>query len=151
MNVINTTEKQIPPGGIKNMVGGDEEKVSFDSQHVKTTDGGREVEMVDNNRRLPLTGPDGPGGPGGSDGSDGPDGPDGPDGLDGPDGPDGPDGREAERMTLTKIDDMWLTEDQLPMKMRSKTGDDEAKIMRGSPGMVDSRYHWPNRILYYHL
>ena len=54
-------------------------------------------------------------------------------------------------MTLTKIDDMWLTEDQLPMKMRSKTGGEEAKIMRGSPGMLDSRYHWPNRILYYHL
>merc|ERR1711970_1527052 len=102
MNVINTTENQIPPAGIRNMVGGDEEKGSFDSQHVKPTDGGREVEMVDNNRRLPLTGPGGPGGSGGPAGSG---------------GPGGPDGREeAERMTLTKIDDMWLTEDQLPMK-----------------------------------
>merc|ERR1719222_1288735 len=134
MNVINTTEKQIPPAGIRNMVGGDEEKVSFDSQHVETTDGGGEVKMVDNNRRLPLTGPGGPGGSGETG------------------GPGGPDGREeAERMTLTKIDDMWLTEDQLPKKMRSKTGDEEGKIMRGSPGMLDSRYHWPNRILYYHL
>ena len=47
---------------------------------------------------------------------------------------------------------MWLSEDQLPMKMRKKGGaGEEAEIMRGSPGKVNTRYHWPNKILYYHL
>jgi len=63
----------------------------------------------------------------------------------------------AGMMTLIKIDDEWLTEDQLPITMRNitGTGDEEDKIYqkinRGSPAKVNRRYHWPNRILYYHL
>ena len=69
----------------------------------------------------------------------------------GPGGPGGPDGKEeAEKMTLTKIDDMWLTEDQLPVGMRRKTGGKEAGLNRGA-GLVDWRYRWPNGILYYRL
>ena len=103
------------------MTRGDAEKVFFDAQHAKTTDRGGEVEMVDNDRHMHTTGPGGPG---------------------------GPDGKEvAETMTLTKIDDMWLTEDQLPMK----TGAEEAGLNRGSPGLVERQHRWPNRILYYRL
>jgi len=40
---------------------------------------------------------------------------------------------------------MWLTDDQLPMKMRNNTlGEDYT-------GWVDTRYRWPEGILYYHL
>merc|ERR1712212_926770 len=112
----------------------------------------------------------GPGGLGGPGGPIGPEGPIGPGGLAGPGGADGPfgpgeaagpgdytyDKEEVEVLyedePLTKIDDMWLSEDQLPMKMRKKAGaGQEAEMMRGSPGKVNTKYHWPNKILYYHL
>merc|ERR1712243_306719 len=47
---------------------------------------------------------------------------------------------------LTKIDDMWLTDDQLPWKMRRTTGN-----QLNRQGRVNERYHWPNKILYYQL
>merc|ERR1712055_709481 len=115
-NMSSATENQIP-----SMTRGDEEKVLFDARQVETTDGGGEVEMMDNNRRLHKTGPGGPGGPDSKE--------------------------EAETMTL--IDDMWLSEDQLPEKMRKKTGGEKAGLFRN--GKVNRRYRWPNKILYYGL
>merc|ERR1711936_207820 len=87
----------------------------------ETTGGGGEVEMMNNDRRLHTTGPGGPGGPDGKE--------------------------EAETMTL--IDDMWLSEDQLPEEMRKKTGGEKAGLFRN--GKVNRRYRWPNKILYYSL
>merc|ERR1711970_739017 len=115
-NMSSATENQIP-----SMTRGDEEKVLFDARQVETTDGGGEVEMMDNNRRLHTTGPGGPGGPDSKE--------------------------EAETMTL--IDDMWLSEDQLPEEMRKKTGGEKAGLFRN--GKVNRRYRWPNKILYYSL
>merc|ERR1719315_466672 len=115
-NMSSTTENQFPFGESRHTTRGDEEKVFFE-----TTDGGQEVEMMDNDRRLHTTGPGGPGGPDSKE--------------------------EAETMTL--IDDMWLTEDQLPEKMRKKTGGEKAGLFRN--GKVNRRYRWPNKILYYSL
>merc|ERR1712055_1283525 len=115
-NMSSTTENQFPFGESRHTTRGDEEKVFFE-----TTDGGQEVEMMDNDRRLHTTGPGGPGGPDSKE--------------------------EAETMTL--IDDMWLTEDQLPEKMRKKTGGEKAGLFRN--GKVNRRYRWPNKILYYRL
>merc|ERR1712055_606758 len=115
-NMSSTTENQFPFGESRHTTRGDEEKVFFE-----TTDGGQEVEMMDNDRRLHTTGPGGPGGPDSKE--------------------------EAETMTL--IDDMWLTEDQLPEEMRKKTGGEKAGLFRNAK--VDRRYRWPNKILYYHL
>merc|ERR1719315_658125 len=115
-NMSSTTENQFPFGESRHTTRGDEEKVFFE-----TTDGGGEVEMMDNDRRLHTTGPGGPG---------------------------GPDGKE-EAETMTSIDDMWLSEDQLPEEMRKKTGGEKAGLFRN--GKVDRRYRWPNKILYYRL
>jgi len=115
-NMSSTTENQFPFGESRHTTRGDEEKVFFE-----TTDGGQEVEMMDNDRRLHTTGPGGPGGPDSKE--------------------------EAETMTL--IDDMWLSEDQLPEKMRKKTGGEKAGLFRN--GKVNRRYRWPNKILYYRL
>merc|ERR1719315_561229 len=115
-NMSSTTENQFPFGESRHTTRGDEEKVFFE-----TTDGGGEVEMMDNDRRLHTTGPGGPGGPDGKE--------------------------EAETMTL--IDDMWLSEDQLPEEMRKKTGGEKAGLFRN--GKVNRRYRWPNKILYYRL
>merc|ERR1711934_938523 len=115
-NMSSTTENQFPFGESRHTTRGDEEKVFFE-----TTDGGQEVEMMDNDRRLHTTGPGGPGGPDSKE--------------------------EAETMTL--IDDMWLSEDQLPEEMRKKTGGEKAGLFRN--GKVNRRYRWPNKILYYRL
>merc|ERR1712002_687361 len=87
-NMSSATENQIP-----SMTRGDEEKVLFDALQVETTDGGGEVEMMDNNRRLHKTGPGGPG---------------------------GPDEEKEEAETMTLIDDMWLSEDQLPEEEKNR-------------------------------
>merc|ERR1712121_220656 len=60
-----------------------------------------------------------------------------------------PDEEKEEAETMTLIDDMWLSEDQLPEKMRKKTGGEKAGLFRN--GKVDRRYRWPNKILYYRL
>jgi len=154
-NMSSATENQIP-----SMTRGDEEKVLFDARQVETTDGGGEVEMMDNDRRLHTTGPGRPGGPDGKEvaetmtlttdeGGE-------VEMMDnnrrlhktGPGGPGGPDSKE-EAETMTLIDDMWLSEDQLPEKMRKKTGGEKAGLFRN--GKVNRRYRWPNKILYYRL
>jgi len=57
----------------------------------------------------------------------------------------------AGRMRMYKVDDMWLTEDQLPddgdEAMRRNTGRNQ--IAR--QGKVNRRYRWPRKTLYYHL
>merc|ERR1712212_273663 len=127
----------------------------------ETTDGGGEVEMMDNDRRLHTTGPGGPGGPDGKEvaetmtlttdeGGE-------VEMMDnnrrlhktGPGGPGGPDEEKEEAETMTLIGDMWLSEDQLPEKMRKKTGGEKAGLFRN--GKVNRRYRWPNKILYYSL
>merc|ERR1712010_426881 len=126
-NMSSTTENQFPFGESRHTTRGDEEKVFFETTggggeaETMNTDGGGEVEMMDNNRRLHKTGPGGPGGPDSKE--------------------------EAETMTL--IDDMWLSEDQLPEEMRKKTGGEKAGLFRN--GKVNRRYRWPNKILYYSL
>merc|ERR1711970_1108421 len=154
-NMSSATENQIP-----SMTRGDEEKVLFDARQVETTDGGGEVEMMDNDRRLHTTGPGGPGGPDGKDVAETmtltTDEGGKVEMMDnnrrlhktGPGGPGGPDSKE-EAETMTLIDDMWLSEDQLPEKMRKKTGGEKAGLFRN--GKVDRRYRWPNKILYYRL
>merc|ERR1712121_13443 len=152
-NMSSATENQIP-----SMTRGDEEKVMFDARQVETTDGGGEVEMMDNDRRLHTTGPGGPGGPDGKEVAETmtTDGGGEVEMMDnnrrllktGPGGPGGPDSKE-EAETMTLIDDMWLSEDQLPEEMRKKTGGEKAGLFRN--GKVDRRYRWPNKILYYRL
>jgi len=65
----------------------------------------------------------------------------------------GHDGKgEGGRIGLTKIDDMWLTDDQLPLDMRKKTGRHGVQnLFRSSPGRVKEKYRWPKRTLYYRL
>merc|ERR1711970_33100 len=154
-NMSSTTENQFPFGESRHTTRGDEEKVFFE-----TTDGGGEVEMMDNDRRLHTTGPGGPGGPDGKDVAETmtltTDEGGKVEMMDnnrrlhktGPGGPGGPDSKE-EAETMTLIDDMWLSEDQLPEKMRKKTGGEKAGLFRN--GKVDRRYRWPNKILYYRL
>ena len=137
------------PGTVRCRPGREEENVLYGEEHLKTVDGGK-VDMKYDDRLLHTT-----------EGKD-------VDIVYSDQSPESSGEKEAEiiddkplnhkplasrsgEMTLTKVGDMWLTDDQLPMKMRNKTGAEEAEIMEGSPGKVDTWYHWPGGILYYHL
>ena len=148
-----TSDKQLKitkygcPGTMRCGPGKEEKNVFHDDKHLKTMDGGRKIEMTYDDRRQHTTGSkevdivysDQSSGEKEAEIVD--------------DKPlnDKPSGSRSGEMTLTKVGDMWLTEDQLPMKMRNQTGGEEAEIMQGSPGMVDTWYHWPQGILYYYL
>merc|ERR1712121_211507 len=134
MNMTDTTENRIP-SGMSNMTDGNEEKMFFGAQPEKATDGGEKAinggeKATNGGEKVTIRG-------------------------------DEvkmmfsnrrlhttePDVEErAGGIRLTKIDDMWLTDDQLPWKMRRTTGN-----QLNRQGRVNERYHWPNKILYYQL
>jgi len=148
MNMTDTTENRIP-SGMSNMTDGDEEKMFFGAQSEKATDGG---EKAINGGEKSTNG--------GENSTNG--------GEKATNGGEKatirgdevkmmfsnrrlhttePDVEErAGGIRLTKIDDMWLTDDQLPWKMRRTTGN-----QLNRQGRVNERYHWPNKILYYQL